>query len=145
MRPILQLTFTYLFLAWQAFLRGQSALPAYELSQLSDISGSMAQEAILLEREVTNYWLAHFFQAEKSKRKDRSWEALLLMWLRTVSQSSSSSSRYSVQLSFHTFSFICNKLYILLHYIRGIKLSLLAFLCPMTVDLPIESAQRIHV
>ncbi|KAL3150657.1 hypothetical protein ABBQ32_000455 [Trebouxia sp. C0010 RCD-2024] len=69
----------------KAFLRGQSALPAYELSQLSDISGSMAQEAILLEREVTNYWLAHFFQAEKSKRKDRSWEALLLMWLRTES------------------------------------------------------------
>lgn len=46
----------------------------------------MSQEAVLLEREVTNYWLAHFFQAEKSKMKDRSWEALLLMWMRTVSQ-----------------------------------------------------------
>ena len=75
------------FLVLQAFLRGQSgAVSAYELSQLSDISGSMTQEAILLEREVTNYWLAHFFQAEKTKTKDRSWEALLLMWLRTVSQ-----------------------------------------------------------
>ena len=49
------------------------------------MNSSMAQEAALLEREVTNYWLAHFFQAEKSKMKDRSWGALLLMWLRAVS------------------------------------------------------------
>lgn len=49
------------------------------------MNSSMTQEATLLQREVTNYWLAHFFQAEKSKRKDRSWEALLLMWMRTVS------------------------------------------------------------
>lgn len=58
---------------------------AYELSQLADMNSSMTQEATLLQREVTNYWLAHFFQAEKSKMKDRSWEALLLMWMRTVS------------------------------------------------------------
>ena len=73
-------------LCWQAFLRGEAgAVSAYELSQLSDINSSMSQEATLLEREVTNYWLAHYFQAEKSKTKDRSWEALLLMWMRAVS------------------------------------------------------------
>lgn len=72
--------------AGQAFLRGESgAVSAYELSQLADMNSSMNQEATLLEREVTNYWLAHFFQAEKSKMKNRSWEALLLMWMRAVS------------------------------------------------------------
>lgn len=124
---MLKLTFTFVFLAWQAFLRGQTALPAYELSQLSDISGGMAQEAILLEREVTNYWLAHFFQTEKSKRKDRSWEALLLMWLRTVSQSSLVGVVILCNSPFIlTVSSIRKKLYILLH-IRRSKLFLACF------------------
>ena len=59
-------------------------MSAFELSQLADISGSMSHEATLLEREVTNYWLAHYFQAEKERQPDRVWEALLLMWMRTV-------------------------------------------------------------
>ena len=69
----------------QGFLRGEAPpLNAYELSHLSDISTSMSQEAVQLERGVTNYWLAQFFQAEHSKNSDRTWEAVLLMWMRTV-------------------------------------------------------------
>ena len=71
---------------WQAFLRGES-LPfnAYDLSQLVDMSSSMAQEANVLEREVTNYWLAHYFRAQKESNPQHTWKATLLMWMRTVS------------------------------------------------------------
>ena len=49
------------------------------------MSNGMAQEAGALEREVTNYWLAHYFKAESQKNPERSWKAMLLMWMRTVS------------------------------------------------------------
>lgn len=70
----------------KAFLRGES-LPfnAYDLSQLVDMSSSMAQEANVLEREVTNYWLAHYFRAQKESDPQRTWKATLLMWMRTES------------------------------------------------------------
>lgn len=74
----------------QAFLRGESApFAAFHLGELVDMSNSMAQEAGALEREVTNYWLAHYFRAESQKNPERSWKAMLLMWMRTVSALSS--------------------------------------------------------
>jgi len=70
----------------QAFLRGESApFTAFHLGELVDMSSGMAQEAAVLEREVTNYWLAHYFRAEKENNPERSWKAMLLMWMRTVS------------------------------------------------------------
>ncbi len=70
----------------QAFLRGESApFTAFHLGDLVDMSSGMAQEAAVLEREVTNYWLAHYFRAEKENNPERSWKAMLLMWMRTVS------------------------------------------------------------
>jgi len=70
----------------QAFLRGESApFTAFHLGELVDLSNGMAQEAGVLEREVTNYWLAHYFKAESQKNPERSWKAMLLMWMRTVS------------------------------------------------------------
>ena len=70
----------------QAFLRGESApFTAFHLGELVDMSNGMAQEAAVLEREVTNYWLAHYFRAESEKNPQRSWKAMLLMWMRTVS------------------------------------------------------------
>ncbi len=70
----------------QAFLRGESApFTTFHLGELVDMSNDMAQEAGVLEREVTNYWLAHYFRAESEKNPQRSWKAMLLMWMRTVS------------------------------------------------------------
>ena len=70
----------------QAFLRGESApFTAFHLGDLVDMSSGMAQEAAVLEREVTNCWLAHYFRAEKENNPERSWKAMLLMWMRTVS------------------------------------------------------------
>jgi len=75
-----------LLLLLQAFLRGESPpFNAYDLSHLVDISSSMSQEANVLEREVTNYWLAHYFRAEKESNPERTWKAMLLIWMRTVS------------------------------------------------------------
>lgn len=70
----------------QAFLRGESPpFNAYDLGQLVDMSSGMSQEAVVLEREVTNYWLAHYFRAERDSNPERTWRAMLLMWMRTVS------------------------------------------------------------
>ena len=54
------------------------------------MSNGMAQEAAVLEREVTNYWLAHYFRAQSQSNPERSWRAMLLMWMRTVSTLTSS-------------------------------------------------------
>lgn len=48
-----------------------------------EITNSMIQETVGLERDVTNYWLALYFQAQKDL--GRTYSALMLMWLRTVS------------------------------------------------------------
>ncbi|KAL0034491.1 hypothetical protein WJX79_005355 [Trebouxia sp. C0005] len=70
----------------KAFLRGESApFTAFHLGELVDMSNGMAQEAAVLEREVTNYWLAHYFRAESENNPERSWKAMLLMWMRTES------------------------------------------------------------
>lgn len=47
-----------------------------------DSTNSMIQETNELEREVTNYWLALYFQAQKEL--GRTFSTLMLMWLRTV-------------------------------------------------------------
>lgn len=70
----------------KAFLRGESPpCTAFRLGELVDMSNGMAQEAAVLEREVTNYWLAHYFRAESQSNPERSWRAMLLMWMRTES------------------------------------------------------------
>lgn len=47
-----------------------------------EMTNSMIQESAGLEREVTNYWLAHYFQAQKEL--NRTYSALVLIWMRTV-------------------------------------------------------------
>ena len=67
----------------QAFLRGQpTPFTAYQLNQLMEMTNAMIQESNGLEREVTNYWLAHYFQAQKDV--GRTYTALMLMWMRVV-------------------------------------------------------------
>lgn len=67
----------------QAFLRGQpTPFTAYQLSQVMEMTNAMIQESSGLEREVTNYWLAHYFQAQKDV--GRTYTALMLMWIRLV-------------------------------------------------------------
>ena len=72
----------------QAFLRGESApFTAFDLTELVDFSSSMSQAASLLEREVNNYWVAFYFHSQKEKDPHRTWKAMMLMWMRTVSSS----------------------------------------------------------
>ena len=69
----------------QAFLRGEQApLDAFALRQLADLGSSLSHEATLLEREITNYWLAFYFQSEDNKSRGRTWKALFLLWMRAV-------------------------------------------------------------
>lgn len=70
-------------MALQAFLRGEPApFTAYQLTEQMEMTSSMVQEAIGLEREVTNYWLALFFQEEK--KQNRTYSAIMLTWIRSV-------------------------------------------------------------
>ena len=40
------------------------------------------REHITLEREVTNYWIAKYFEQELARSPDKTWTALLLGWVR---------------------------------------------------------------
>ena len=46
------------------------------------------REHITLEREVTNYWIAKYFEQELARDPDKTWTALLLGWVRQASPSS---------------------------------------------------------
>ncbi|CAL8468647.1 g8187 [Coccomyxa elongata] len=70
---------------WQlkAHLRGQEPpWGVHSLSVLLDDVTSSVREHIALEREITNYWLAKYFQAEMAADPSRTWSALLLHWIR---------------------------------------------------------------
>jgi hypothetical protein len=54
------------------------------LGVLVDEVAAGVREHVLLEREVTNYWLARYFQAAARERPGRAWPAVLLHWIRQV-------------------------------------------------------------
>lgn len=69
----------------QAHLRGQEPpWGVHSLSVLLDDVTSSVREHITLEREITNYWLAKYFQTETAADPSRTWSALLLHWIRQV-------------------------------------------------------------
>lgn len=57
----------------------------HTLSVVLDDVTSNVREHITLEREINNYWLAKYFEAEKAADPTRTWPALLLHWIRQVS------------------------------------------------------------
>ena len=69
----------------QAHLRGSP--PVWDgatLGLLVDEVSATVREHILLDREVTNYWLAKYFEQEIARDPERTWTALLLHWVRQV-------------------------------------------------------------
>ena len=69
----------------QAHLRGDAPVwdgPA--LGMLVDEVTGTVREHISLEREVTNYWLAKYFEQASARDPARTWTALLLHWVRQV-------------------------------------------------------------
>ena len=67
----------------QAHLRGSS--PVWEgpaLGVLVDKVTAAVREHVTLEREVTNYWVAKYFEQELARNPDKTWTALLLHWVR---------------------------------------------------------------
>ncbi len=74
------------FPALQAHLRGtQPAWDGPALRALVDEVTATVREHIGLEREVTNYWTAKYFEQEAARNPGRTWAALLLGWIRQVS------------------------------------------------------------
>ena len=70
----------------QAHLRGeQPPWGVHALSVVLDDVTANVREHITLEREITNYWLAKYFEGEKAANPARTWPALLLHWIRQVS------------------------------------------------------------
>ena len=55
---------------------------AAALGVLVDEVTAAVREHILLEREVTNYWVAKYFEQELARSPDKTWTALLLHWVR---------------------------------------------------------------
>lgn len=51
---------------------------------VDEVTGTV-REHITLEREMTNYWLAKYFEQEAARDPARTWPALLLHWIRQVS------------------------------------------------------------
>ncbi|KAK9915314.1 hypothetical protein WJX75_007493 [Coccomyxa subellipsoidea] len=67
----------------QAHLRGeQPPWGVLALSVVLDDVTANVREHITLEREITNYWLAKYFEGEKAANPARTWPALLLHWIR---------------------------------------------------------------
>lgn len=69
----------------QAHLRGDAPVwdgPA--LGMLVDEVTGTVREHISLEREVTNYWLAKYFEQASARDPGRTWAAWLLHWVRQV-------------------------------------------------------------
>jgi hypothetical protein len=50
---------------------------------VDDVAASV-REHITLEREITNYWVAKYFEAERRTDPQRMWPARLLHWVRQV-------------------------------------------------------------
>lgn len=70
----------------QAHLRGQQPpWGVHSLSVVMDDVTSNVREHVVLEREVVNYWLAKYFEAERKADPGRTWPALLLHWIRQAS------------------------------------------------------------
>ena len=55
------------------------------LGALVDKVTATVREHISLEREITNYWIAKYFEKEAARDPERTWAALLLGWIRQVS------------------------------------------------------------
>lgn len=55
------------------------------LGALVDEVTTTVREHISLEREITNYWIAKYFEQETARDPERTWPALLLGWIRQVS------------------------------------------------------------
>ena len=56
---------------------------------LVDQVTAAVREHVTLEREVTNYWLAKYFEQELARDPDKTWTALLLGWVRQARPCSS--------------------------------------------------------
>ena len=54
------------------------------LGMLVDEVTGTVREHISLEREVTNYWLAKYFEQASARDPGRTWAAQLLHWVRQV-------------------------------------------------------------
>ena len=54
------------------------------LGVLADEVAAGVREHILLERDVTNYWLARYFRSASEANPGRVWPAVLLHWIRQV-------------------------------------------------------------
>ena len=69
----------------QAHLRGDAPVwDGPELGVLVDEVTGTVREHISLEREVTNYWLAKYFEQASAQDPGRTWAAQLLHWVRQV-------------------------------------------------------------
>lgn len=55
------------------------------LGVLVDEVTATVREHITLEREVTNYWIAKYFEQELARDPNKTWTALLLHWVRQAS------------------------------------------------------------
>lgn len=55
------------------------------LGALVDVVTATVREHISLEREITNYWIAKYFEQAAARDPERIWAALLLGWIRQVS------------------------------------------------------------
>lgn len=52
------------------------------LGTVVDEVTAAVREHIMLEREVTNYWVAKYFEQELARNPNKTWAALLLHWVR---------------------------------------------------------------
>ena len=69
----------------QAHLRGDTPVwDGPKLGMLVDEVTGTVREHISLEREVTNYWLAKYFEQASARDPGRTWAAQLLHWVRQV-------------------------------------------------------------
>lgn len=56
----------------------------YNLGVLVDDVTANVRDHITIEREITNYWVAKYFDQQRKANPQRIWAARLLQWIRQV-------------------------------------------------------------
>ena len=57
---------------------------AAQLAEAADANALVVREHLLLTRSISAYWTAFFFAAALERDPLRTWDALLLSWIRQV-------------------------------------------------------------
>ena len=69
----------------QAHLRGEAPVwNAAQLAEAADANAMVVREHLLLTRSISAYWTAFFFATALERNPMRTWDALLLSWIRQV-------------------------------------------------------------